>query len=61
MQQKFIPFSPFKPKYKLDNKHRINDITILQWRKKAKPRRGDSGEIRFFPEMAAFSRVAHIP
>src|ERR1035437_3939466 len=42
MQQKFIPFSPFKPKPKSCNLHCINNITISRWQKKAKPRRGNS-------------------
>jgi hypothetical protein len=41
MQQMFIPFSPFKPKTKSDNMHEINNITISQWQKKAKPKRGN--------------------
>jgi hypothetical protein len=40
MQQKFTPFSPFQPKTKSDNKHRINNIAISLWPKKAKPKRG---------------------
>jgi len=42
MQQKFTPFSPFKPQVKFCNSHRINNITISQWPKKAKPKRGNS-------------------
>ena len=41
MQQKFIPFSPFKPKIKSDNLHGINNITVSQWPKKAKLKRGN--------------------
>jgi hypothetical protein len=42
MQQKFTPFSPFQPQTKFANHHGINNITISQGQKKAKPKRGNS-------------------
>jgi hypothetical protein len=42
MQQKFFPSSPFLPQAKFGKSPGINNKTISQWPKKAKPKRGNS-------------------